>query len=193
MVYVPTRDEIADMLLTLLPPGRAFQRFGSYVPKEDSTLKKVLYAIAGVWHDMELVLAQAIDEFSAATASATLDRWYEDYALPDECDPFAANLAAKVAARGGSTTGYYHDLATQLGWITSMRWLTGSDRDYPGVRSTLYAGISTLSPAIASFQFARVELGQVDVMRFGEPDTTLLICALDRLIPAHAEIIYEFI
>jgi len=193
VVYVPTQDEIADMLLTLLPPGRAFQRFGSFVPREASTLKQLIHAIAGVWHDLEVALGKVIDEYSPSTATTTLDQWFEDYALPDECDPFAANLPAKVAARGGVSPADYQELAAQLGWITTMRWLTGYDPVYPGVRSTLYVGISTASPAVSTWPFAQVGIAQVGVARLGTPDTTLLICALDRLIPAHTAIISEFV
>jgi uncharacterized protein YmfQ (DUF2313 family) len=192
-MYMPTQDQIAEMLFSLLPPGRAFQQYGSYVDRSDSVMKRLFYAIAETWYKMEVKLAQLMDEMSPGTAESTLDLWWEDYGLPDECDPFANDLAAKVSARGGTSAAYYQDIANSLGWTTTMRWLTGSDATYPGVRSTLYVGISLASPAITNFQAAQVGIAQVGVCRLGEPDTGQILCVLDRLMPAHAAIISEFI
>jgi uncharacterized protein YmfQ (DUF2313 family) len=191
LTYVPTRDECADMLLSLMPPGRASQRFGAYVIRNNSQLKRLLYALSGAWYDLEVSMGQLINEYSPATATQNLDLWKEDYGLPNACDPFGDNLVTKVGTTGGSSIQYYTDLATALGWHVDMRWLTGYDPVYPGIRSTLYIGIHSDSPTVAGFPTATVEDSAVEDAIVGDPDLTLFLCVMDELLPAHAAIIHE--
>lgn len=198
--YCPSIDDCHAMILSLLPKGKAHQTGDAAIRTEDSKLKIFAYALSQEWYELEAKICSTIDEFFCSTTVEDRDVWLEEYGLPDECDPFGNNLCAKVGALGGTTIAYYQELATQLGWTTTMRWLKGDDAEFPGIVSTLHIEIdSQTSP---SAEFTVIELGDTpewelgastasEELSLGEPNLTGLICAFLKIIPAHTDIISE--
>ncbi len=143
-------------------------------------------AIASEWTTLEEEICDQFEELFADTASKSLSYWDKDYGLPDECDPFANDLIAKVATVGGTSLEYYEDIATKIGWVTEMQWLKDEDA-FPGVFSTLLVTIDVeASPsAFGNMVFEEIVF---DEGIFGGAQTERLICTLEKIIPAHCEI-----
>lgn len=193
MPYCPDTDEVFDSLMSLLPRGRAWQTHDATIARETSVLMAFMYGLAAyIKEHVEDDLCQAFDEMFCSTASVDLDLWQQDYGLPDDCDPFGDNLCAKVLAIGGTSLEYYVDIAAQLGWATTMRWLKGDDEEFPGVVSTLFISID-ISESDSGWTETRFSNWVLGESRLGSPDTSALSCALDRIIPAHAAIAYEIV
>lgn len=187
----PTIDDVSEQLLALLPRGRAWQNHEAMsVPASVSVMKKFWRGIAKPWTTLELAICDAWDNLFCATAVTDRDLWLEEYALPDECDPFGDNLCAKATATGGTSTAYYGAHIAALGYNVSLRWLKGYDPVYPGVTATLHAviypGVTTSPGGVASVGGA-VAGGSW----LGEADLVRIICVLDRMIPAHLAITYQ--
>lgn len=188
MEYCPDRDECFQMFMSLLPRGLAWQDGGGIVAREDSVLQSFWYAIAGPWTDLESAICSQFNELFASTADGDLDLWFAEYGMLEGIDPFGLNLRAKVAATGGTRIEYYQDLAVALGWSTQMRWLKGDDPEFPGVWSTLYVLIdTTTSPALGDI--LDMENWVIGESALGGADVTDLISILNKLIPAHTEIV----
>lgn len=190
--FCPSRGECFGMLMGLLPPGRAWQRHDGAIERRQSVLKSILWAIAGPWYSLEKAICDARDELHCATADVDLDLWYEDFGLPDDCDPLDGDLCAKAAAAGGTSIAYYEEIAARFGFVTAMRFLKGDDATYPGVWATLHVVIDeAASPAVSGITL----IGNivVGVFRFGVPETAELACKLERMLPAHMNITYEVV
>lgn len=148
MAWVPSREQCADMLLSLLPTGAAWQSDPA-IPRVGSVLKTFFYALSGPWLDLETEIAAALDEFFCATAVTTRDAWLADYGLPDDDDPFGDDLCRKVAGIERIEVALYAELAAAAGWDVSLRFLKGDpdDGEFPGVYATLHAKITAASSA----------------------------------------------
>ncbi len=186
----PTRDDVTEQLLALLPRGRAWQNHASVaVLSQQSVLKRFWRAVALPWTALETAICDAWDNMSCATAISDRDLWLEEYGLPDECDPFGDNLCGKAGSTGGTSTAYYAERIAALGYNVSLRWLKGFDPQFPGVTATLHAVIHP--GTISSQPGMTVGNARVGVARLGEADIVRVICVLDRMIPAHVAITYE--
>jgi uncharacterized protein YmfQ (DUF2313 family) len=97
-----------------------------------------------------------------------------------------------VQATGGTSLAYYEGIAEALGWAVDMRWLKGDDAVYPGVVATLFISID-ISESDSNWTETRFNNWTLGESRLGDPDTSLLSCALDRIIPAHCAIAYEVV
>lgn len=162
----PTREEIRDAILAILPGGRAWQtREGgpfagiqpafqenafqesafTQVSKRRSKLYEFWWAISGLLLFVYNRLCDLRLEFWCATHRETHDLWMAEYGLPDPCDPFP-DLCTKVAAIGGTRCEYYSMIAARAGWTISCdisRSLCGgragcakAGRSRPGNRSS---------------------------------------------------------
>lgn len=188
----PDRERSWLMFMASLPRGRAWQTHDSGIPRDESLLQRFWYAVAGPWTALEEAVCATIDEFFCATATVDLDLWLEEYGLPNDCEPFGEDLCAKVKARGGVSIAYYRGLAEDLGWDTQMRFLKGGDDEFPGVHATLHVTILPTSPNfIEPLDVENWELGDdIHDSVLGEGNGALLVCTLDRVVPAHVAITY---
>lgn len=132
----PTRQQMTDIAMALLPRGRAWQTneggpdagvAGGFSPhgfqpdafaataRPASVLHQFWSAVAEVFLFVAQRFCALRLEFWCATHSETHDLWMEEYGLPDACDPFP-DLCAKVAAIGGTRCEYYAAIAARAGW-----------------------------------------------------------------------------
>lgn len=132
----PTREQVIDAALALLPRGRAWQNHesrpdpgleGGFAKRDfepgdfgvETRPASVLYQFWSAVGEFMSIIARrwcALRlEFWCATHSETHDLWMAEYGLPDDCDPFP-DLCAKVAAIGGARCEYYAEIAARAGW-----------------------------------------------------------------------------
>lgn len=214
-MYCPTRDDIFRNLLPLLPRGRAWQSdeppgdvFTTAPVNPPSVLHQFWSAVADVYGFVNSRFCDLKNEFFCATASETLDLWFEEYGLPDDCDPFP-NLCAKVAATGGANCAYYQQVAIAAGWsiacdpvVEAICAQFGNAQfgcsNFGGV-----AGVSSIhivvtladSPAFTGLTEAQPLFG---IFQFGNtlncaPDISALMCLFDRIVHAHVAVLYQTI
>lgn len=190
------QDDIHIGILALLPRGRAWQTHDGSIDRADTVLKSFWYGIAAVVEDAETAMCGTFDEFFCSTASDDLDLWLEEYGLPDDCDPWGDDICAKVSTLGGTSAAYYQALAADLGYATEMRWLTGDDAEFPGVYATLHIVIDSVASAAlpAAPAYGAWVLGAPGASgALGTQDTSRLICAIEKILPAHCELTSEVI
>lgn len=187
-----TQDEIYEQVVRFLPPGRALGASDGTIRREQSILRSLLYAMAGVLADADTAIDAMVDEFYCSTTSDDRDLWNEEYGLPDDCNIFGDDLCAKSTFRGGVSLAYYASLAEALGVSAALQWLKGDHADYPGVHSTLLVVIDAANSS-AFVDEIFVDDFEVEDAGLGDPDVSSFVCALERVIPAHCEIIYELV
>lgn len=153
----PTRDEIVNVLVALLPRGRAWQTHeGGPLPGIDvgfhpggfnddafATDYRPPSILLMFWRsvaDVSLFVHQRLCalrlEFWCKTASETRDQWLTEYGLPDLCDPFP-DLCTKVAAIGGTRCEYYAYIAARAGWSLTCVEMINSCGARAGGRNAL--------------------------------------------------------
>lgn len=203
--WYPDQQQCFDMFMNLLPRGRAWQTDEGSLRRERSVLKSFWWGVAGFWSKFELAAAEAVDEWFCETADIDAEQWRLDYYqdISDDCDPFA-DACAKILGLAELSIEAYEEFAANLGWAATLRFLTGSDPEFPGVRSTLYAQLD-LDASIAvdpvnglgdfvldtgrlgigfAFSGAGIETTEEDAIdRFS--------CIFDRVLPAHVALIVE--
>jgi uncharacterized protein YmfQ (DUF2313 family) len=208
MLHCPSKEEIIQQLLALLPRGRAWQTHEGG-PQPGSVLYQFWLAVAEVFELVSLRACDLRDEFFCATTTEMYDRWMTEYGLPDACDPFP-DLCAKVAAIGGTRCEYYAEVAARAGWSIAcedrltqcgasaghkMRSKTG--RAQPGRRiraAQLVIRVYTSdSPAFSGRRQTPSKAGRLKAGRalVCPPDINGLKCLLARIIHAEVQTIYE--
>lgn len=135
-LHCPTREQMIDIAVALLPRGRAWQNhetgpdagapggFSKKAFQNDAfavdyrppSVLRQFWAAVGEFLTFTAQRFCALRlEFWCATHSETHDLWMKEYGLPDACDPFP-DLCAKVAAIGGTRCEYYAMIAARAGW-----------------------------------------------------------------------------
>lgn len=187
------------MLMALMPAGRAWQSSEGSISFEvdeatvipGSTLRAFWWAISGPWKDAEDAVGALENEIFAATVSGDKDQWLEELGLPSTDDPYGEDFAAKMRSSAADTPATYQTLLANIGWSTTIRWLTGSDATFPGVFATLYIQVDTAastaadsaSPHVGSPSF------RVGYSTLGTADITRVAKIMERIIPAHTAVI----
>jgi uncharacterized protein YmfQ (DUF2313 family) len=121
-----------------------------------------------------------------------LPDWETDWGLPDPCTPLAPTLqqrrvalAAKIAAQGGATLGYFVAVAAALGFTITAR--NGISTDGAG-----WQFLVVITGSAGASQFFRAgNSGAGDYLQtFGNAQ---LQCVLNRIKPAHITLQFNFI
>lgn len=137
----PTKWELWQQIMALLPRGRAWQTheqgaelFHNYnsqvltfevgdtgVGGEPSAerltvLQQFWAAYAEVLEYMHQRACALINEFFCSSIVELDQEWRREYGYPDPCDPWHS-LCDKVRALGGSTCAYLATLAADRGWV----------------------------------------------------------------------------
>jgi hypothetical protein len=199
------------------PPGQVFTESwvqGGFMQsgmmqeltRPPSVMHAFFSSVASVFGFVTGRLCDLEQEFFCATASETLDLWFQEYGLPDGCDPFP-NLCAKVAAFGGTDCAFFESIAGSAGWsISCAPLLAGLCGQFGASRFGEIGfggegGVATIgvtvdlenSPAFQGLSQAQPFFG---ALQFGNtlncpPDITGLSCLLDRVVHAEIVVIYE--
>lgn len=182
-------DDYAGAMLALLPRGRAWPKRG------DSVLARTVGTLAPAYaRNHARANALLVDAFPA-TCSGLLPEWEASLGLPDPCsgpaattDARRAEVAAKLAQRGGQSVAYYTAVARRLGYDVRIEMFA------PARAGMLRAGQPVLGAAWAHTW--RIVAPAQTVRRFragagkaGEPlavwGNASLECTLGRIKPAH--------
>ena len=197
----PTSDDILPQLLTLLPPGLAWQTTALDTPIRWGFFK----AFADVLADVEAFICLVIKEFFCATHELTHNWWLLDYGLPDSCDPYP-DVCVKIMAQGSANCAYWQNVAASAGWSIQCGRINVSTVGcfqvgcgiigYQDLPSVVRIQISlSQSP---SYQAGSTKIATAGCFQAGQtlgcgPNIYPLQCLLDRIMPAHAQVIYEVI
>ena len=192
--FCPTADQEMAQLVQLLPRGKAWEtliggvRYGFF-----AALRDILLAF-------DAMCCTLLREFFCATTTLLESAWMAEYGLPDACDPYP-DLCAKVAAIGGATCADYEAIAAGIGWsIACLGPCTspaGSIQAGMAVGNPPGPGVIELLVSISNSPAAGPQLipANAGCYAAGAPndcgyDLTPLDCVLQRVVQAHAEIIY---
>ncbi|WP_243368856.1 hypothetical protein [Microvirga solisilvae] len=206
MMHCPTRDEIVQQALPLLPRGRAWQTHEGG-PQPGSVLYRFWLAVAEHFEFVNRRICDIYAEFFCRTASETLDLWMAEYGLPDPCDPYA-DLCARVAAYEGARCEDYVAAAARNGWVIEC----ASDPPCGSYAGAAYAGEAVAGGAsVGGVLQIRVFVDRSPAFTGGvqtpplagllqaglplacEPDISSLVCLLERIVHAHLIIQYEIV
>lgn len=188
--FCPSQDDLFYAFMKLLPKGVIWSTV-DFNPTRDTTIKQFWYAIAGWWKEFEDYLCSALDQWFCEYATFTLDKWNQDYGIPDECELFTGNLCSKVSSGGPPTAAYLMSLLEANGYIGEGRWLTGNDSEFPGVRSTFYVVIDEASSPAFMGSDTSLPFPLGEGITLGDADLTKVQCMLERYIPLHTVAIVE--
>jgi uncharacterized protein YmfQ (DUF2313 family) len=169
-------------------------------------------AIGAARNFLETRLCALRLEFFCATQSETHEQWLAEYGLPDACDPFP-DLCLKVKAQGGARCEYFNAIIARLGWRAECFDKSQFCGSRYGARHSRF-GRARFGNAVALALVIKVHTGQVNVQpsiesryrvpRFGRfryghrpscdtiahPSLTPIRCLMDRIAPAHVQILY---
>jgi uncharacterized protein YmfQ (DUF2313 family) len=138
----PTKYELWQQVLKMLPRGRAWQNaqsvgdtiygdansqvgtfeaditpLGAEPSFERLTvLQQFWLAFAEVLEYLHQRACTLLDEMFCSTVNELRIEWWQEYGFPDPCDPWNS-LCAKVTAVGGSNCEYLTSLAISRGWV----------------------------------------------------------------------------
>lgn len=192
----PTVDQEMAALVKLMPRGKAWETLPGGVRYA------FFYAIATVLQQLDALICALANEFFCLTASFSLPVWQQEYGFPDLCDPYP-DLCAKVAAIGGQTCEYFVSVAASIGWAIACAPTCGAQA------GCAEAGCAQTGPMYgAGYLVFEVDLAETTAQKIvyqrpeagcyqaGGPnycgvDLTPLDCVLQRIAPAHRQIVYS--
>ncbi|GJE54588.1 hypothetical protein [Methylobacterium thuringiense] len=199
--YCPDLDDCHAELRALLPRGKAWE--AAYNPAA------ILWGFwRAVAHPIQFAHQRICDirrQFWCQSVDELYDEWLVEYGLPDACDPFP-DLCAKVAALGGTQCEYYEAVAARAGWriecsneITDCGGLmdlmrmdcavTGGEVYHSRLTFRVYLNDSPAYVASANGPLV-MDCNVLNAVFGCDPDIGPLQCLLERIVPAHVELIY---
>jgi uncharacterized protein YmfQ (DUF2313 family) len=192
-------DKYRRQLQALLPSGLAWPQ------DPDSTLAKVLAAMAEELARVDSRTLQLIEEADPRTAYELLPDWERVCGLPDTCTGTGAQtiaerraaVAAKLTARGGASIAYFQALAEHLGYTVRIDvfrpFMCGRSRcgDALNGPATVrhYWRVTVTGPRFTPFRCGASQCGDSlgKISRAAD-----LECLLNRLKPAHTQVIVAY-
>ena len=200
--YCPDLEDCHAELRALLPRGKAWDA----AHRQGTRLWQFWRALA---HPLQFAHQRICDlrrQFWCQTTDELYDAWLVEYGLPDSCDPFP-DLCAKVAAPGGTRCDYYAALAARAGWSLTC---TGESTDCGGLMDLMRMDCAvTGDEVLRSRLIFTVDLGNspayvatsagaivadctiLDAVFGCDADIRPLACILERVVPAHVEVVYR--
>lgn len=214
----PGKWDLWRQLLRSLPWGRAWQTHADETwPGDPAPDVSLLTPMQQYWAAFAEVLAYFHEEacgllgemFCRSVTNKTLVDWLKDLGMPDECERYD-NICDKFVEDGGARCEDLVGAAAARGWSISCRDCSDTDPARSGAptstagcavvcdcpANTLWITIDTAnSPAYVAPTKARPRAGcaRVGCNRMCDPDTSLLVCVIDRIRHAHLKINYEVI
>lgn len=151
----PSKIELFEQIMKLLPRGRAWQthehvvdvyqrhggdaQYGSYelggalgVGAESwvdrlTGMQRYWLALAEVLEHLHERACRLIEEMFCETTAELKPEWGHEYGFPDACEPWDT-LCDKVRAQGGATCAYLASLAARVGYDVDCVECSGSNR-----------------------------------------------------------------
>jgi uncharacterized protein YmfQ (DUF2313 family) len=197
-----TAENYRDLLMTLLPKGRAWNR------ETDSVLAQLMHAKGEEFALIDGRMVELRTERDTRLSSELLVDHEEDLGLPDECSSneetiterrFAAN--SKLIEIGALNKQYYIDLASDLGWTIEIEEFTpfwsgvGVSGDPCGRNEVIFNWKVWIHVSPEDWLWIYFTSGSSSsgdpLIRV--PGTETLLCILKRSAPAHTRMLWEYI
>jgi len=196
--FCPTVEQEMQQLKKLLPRGRAWDTYIGGVRHA------FFWAVAVILQAADAAVCSLGRQWFCATTDTLLPVWLAEYGFPDPCDPYA-DLCAKVRAIGGQTCDYFVGVAAEIGFAISCIPICGAQA------GCAQAGCSQAGPKYGPgyLVFAVSESGSTSIgqqatppqagcYQSGQPnrcgvDLTSLDCVMQRICPAHRQIVYVIV
>jgi uncharacterized protein YmfQ (DUF2313 family) len=173
----------------LLPRGRVWHRGWGTVEAEH------ILTLMRTWERLDTRALDVITDTFPCTTNGLLPEWEASLGLPDPCtgpldtiQERVEAVCAKFRARGGQSVAYFIAIAESLGFdgVTIDEFPPASPTD-PGQVYSWRVNIFT-STQTSYFRAGQAAAGD----RLATWGSTLLECELERLKPAHTEIIFAY-
>lgn len=227
----PTKWQLWRQVLALLPRGRSFQThelvhdfasgpnsqvgtfeanitgLGSEPNLERLTIQQRYWAaFAEVLAYLHARACALIEEMFCDTIAELQAEWWAEYGFPDACEPWHA-LCDKVRATGGSTCGYFQEIAAALGWIitcgdcqpgrgaTAGCAAAGCSKTCGCPSNTMWITVhladspAYTAPVVTVAGAGRARAGAA-IASNCPPQIDPLICLIERFKPAHVKAVY---
>jgi uncharacterized protein YmfQ (DUF2313 family) len=191
-----TAEKYRDLLLALLPPGRAFSR------ENGTTIDALLDGMAQELARIDARADELTVEVNPLTTNELLPDWERVAGLPDNCAAELADtvqgrrqaLVAKLTGTGGQSRQYFIDVAAALGYTITI---TEFDLFHVGdpVGLPLYGDdwqfawqVNAPATTIVDFRVGESTVGE-PLRSWGNDD---LECKINQLKPAHTVAIFSY-
>lgn len=190
-------DNYLQGMLELLPKGPAWEL------DDNNLLYRLMRVCADEFARIDMDIAQLIEESDPRTASMTLQDWFDEWGIPDECLKLLQNpttedyrkvLLLKITTLGLTFEELVKVIAAYLGYNASI-----GDTDIFTVKSLCDAHIYDASwrntALIVSADATSVDLFKVTdrvSKRLAEWGDDLWECLITSLSPAHCNVIFKY-
>lgn len=209
-VTVPCPGDVSlyyGALLGCLPLGWAWDALN-----EPTTIMarrlSVLAQLFQLFHEQSCAL---LPEFHCFSADLTLESWWADYGLPDDCG--INDLCVKMAALGGQNCASYIDLGDALGIDICCQeippelqcgcWQLGVDQmapssvesgvqDYVGTAHHWITGLSTDTAYTPTDAYVISGCWELGIASLCTPAAEPVFCFINRNKPAHTKVIRRY-
>ena len=189
-----TADDYLQVLLQLLPPGKAYPR------DLEGELPATLAALADEFGRIDLRTANLVDEADPRTAVEMIPDWERALALPDECTGPLNTLAerrqailATLTETGGQSREYFIRLAASLGYsitITEFRPFTCVTPIDQGIYDENVRFVWRVNAPETTIRESTCQSPCTDPIRSW--GNIVLECTIDKRKPAHTTVIYAY-
>ena len=184
-----TYKEYRRLLQSLLPRGKFWTR------AESATLTQVLNGLGEELSRVEGRAEDLIIESIPSRADETLEEWEEDFNLPefglslaDTTAGRQANIKAKRIAVGQQNKGYFIEIATALGYTTTI---TEFDKSLAGIATA--GGYIATDERGVFYWMVDIDVSAAMMEFYTLANISLLISSIESKKPAHSIVLFRFV
>lgn len=190
-----TAADYLAALQALFPRGRAWPR------EPEAVQTQVLAGLAQIFAAIGSNAAQLLVDAFPSSTNQLLEEWESSVGLPDDCIGLLPTIqqrrnlvVSRLAVGGGQSVAYLVEYAASLGFAITITEFAparvGLSRVGKPLRGTTWAHAWQVNTSSITEIFSRC-----DTSVAGDPLTvwgnTQLFCELNRISPAHTEIIFN--
>lgn len=192
-------EQYQEIILSLFPEGFAWPR------QKDTALRKLINAFAAEAERVDQRTKVLITESDPRTTNEKFSEWENIAGLPDPClssaptaEQSRKQLVQKITSIGNQSKQYFIDVAAVFGYEITIDeinpFICGSsecgDSLNGGTESYFYWRVNVTGTITSFFTCGESEAGEALGSFVGAND---LECILNRLKPAHTQIIFSYV
>lgn len=181
----------------LLPRGRAWPRDAEY---QLTGLVTAMVGRMAAAHAASADLSEV--ESDPRQTNQLLPDWEASFGLPDPCTPAnpsiqqrRAALVARIASQGGQSPAYYIQVAASLGYSITITEFATAQFGVTGFGGAFYSDAWANAWQVNAPSMT-IQYAAFGASVFGDPfatfNSTQLGCVLERIKPAHTDLILNF-